>query len=282
VKFRAVAASLALSLFFGSASACVSPHPGHPSALRAEGTQPVGREIGRLTPNKPPLTLPAAIKRAVDLGSAGDATTVYLSFGLKVRNAADLAALIAAGKTVSPDEYSSRFAVDPPSVEHAVDALKSAGFRATWSPGSSVIAADAAAPQAAALLGIGIDNYRMPDGTTFYASVDQPKIPAQLAAVAENVSGLDSYRRARAHAVPPGGLTAPDILAFYNIKPLRDSGLDGSGQTIVLPEIDDLPNLNDLNKFATKFGLPPYDSLLTIKRDPVSYTHLTLPTICSV
>jgi kumamolisin len=69
--------------------------------------------------------------------------------------------------------------------------------------------------------------------------------------------------------VPPGGLTATDILAFYNVKPLRDAGLDGSGQTIVLPEIDDLPNLNDLNKFATKFGLPPFDPVLTVKRNPV-------------
>jgi kumamolisin len=224
--------------------------------------------IGPLSPNKPPPTLAAAIKRAIDLGPADKATTVYLSFGLKVRNAADLAALIAAGKTITPDDYMSRFAVDPSLVEHAVDVLKSAGFRASWAPGSSVIAADAAAPLAASLLAIGIDNYRMPDGTTFYASLDQPKIPAQLAVVAENVSGLDSYRKARAHAVPPGGLTATDLLAFYNIKPLRDSGLDGSGQTIVLPEIDDLPNLNDLNKFAAKFGLPPYDSLLTIKRDP--------------
>jgi kumamolisin len=109
----------------------------------------------------------------------------------------------------------------------------------------------------------------MADGTTFYASLDQPRIPSQLAAVADKVSGLDNYRRARSHAVPPGGLTGPDLLAYYNIKPLRDAGLDGSGQTILLPEIDDLPNFNDLNKFATKFGLPPYDSTnLTVIRNP--------------
>jgi len=59
-----------------------------------------------------------------------------------------------------------------------------------------------------------------------------------------------------------------DVLAYYNLKPLRDAGLDGTGQTIVLPEIDDLPNLNDLNKFATEFGLPPFDSYLTVMRNP--------------
>jgi kumamolisin len=261
VKFRHGAASIGLILFMASSlAACVGPTPNPP--------QQVGRAISQPTSNKPPLTLPAAIKRAVDLGPADTATTVFLSFGLKVRNAPDLAALIAAGKTISPDEYASRFGIDAPSVDHAVATLNAAGFRASWEAGSSVIAADGAAPVAASLLGVGIDNYRMPDGTTFYASLDQPKIPPQVAAVADKVSGLDNYRRTRSRAVPPGGLTATDLLAFYNIKPLRAAGLDGTGQTIVLPEIDDLPNLNDLNKFATKFGLPPYDSLLTVKRDP--------------
>ena len=261
VKFwRAALAVVALAVLCGC-DLSPRPLPGPPHQVR--------RVTSPFTPAKPPLTLEAAINRAVDLGPAGSATTVYLSFGLKVRNAADLAALVASGKTISPDEYAARFELDSPSVEQAVAALQAVGLRASWEPGSSVIAADAAAPLAASLLGVGIENYRMPDGTTFYASRDQPKIPTQLVAVADNLSGLDNYRRARAHAVPPGGLTATDLLAFYNIKPLRDAGLDGTGQTIVLPEIDDLPNFNDLNKFANKFGLPPFDSsVLTVKRDP--------------
>ena len=133
--------------------------------------------------------------------------------------------------------------------------------------GSTLIAADGPAPLAAHLLGIDIENYRLADGTTFYASQDQPHIPRQLASIVSNVSGLDSYTQTRSFAVRPGGLTPTDVLAFYNLKPLRDRGLDGSGQTIVLPEIDDLPNLNDLELFATKYGLPPFGPLLTIKRD---------------
>jgi kumamolisin len=261
VKFRWAAGVGLIVLFVTSVPAC-NPSP-QPSPLRGEGVIS-SRQIA----NKPPVPLATAIKEAVDLGPADSATTVYLSFGLKVRHAAERAALVASGKTVSPDEYAARFELDPPSVLQAVARLRAAGLRASWGSGSSVIAADAPAPLAASLLGIGIDNYRMADGKTFYASLDQPNIPALLSDVADNVSGVDSYRRSRARAVPPGGLTATDVLAFYNIKPLRDAGLDGSGQTIVLPEIDDLPNLNDLNKFAIKFGLPPFDPVLTIKRDP--------------
>ena len=134
--------------------------------------------------------------------------------------------------------------------------------------GSSVIAADGPAPAVARLLKVDIEMYRLPDGSTFYASVDTPVMPPAIAAVAIGVSGLDNYRRARTFAVRPGGLTPTDVLGFYDIKPLRDAGLDGAGQTILLPEIDDLPNMSDLDKFAGLYGLPPFDGVLTVKRDP--------------
>lgn len=209
-----------------------------------------------------------AIRHAVDLGPAGPATEVYLSLGLKVRQPERLASLLAQGKTVTPEGYTAEFGPDPALVQRAVAALNQSGFRAAWRPGSGLITADGPAPAAASLLGIGIENYRLGDGTSFYASLDQPRLSPPLAAIVTSVTGLDNYRRTRSYAVRPGGLTPADVIAFYNLKPLRDSGLDGTGQTIVLPEIDDLPNLNDLNKFATKFGLPAFDQVVTIKRDP--------------
>src|SRR5205823_3477930 len=124
------------------------------------------------------------------------------------------------------------------------------------------------APAASSVLRVNIESYRLPDGTTFYATREQPQLPPALAAVVGNVSGLDNYRRTHGYAVRPGGLIATDVISYYNIKPLRDAGLDGSGQTILLPEIDDLPNLNDLERFAAKYGLPPVASVLTVKRDP--------------
>ena len=134
----------------------------------------------------------------------------------------------------------------------------------SWTAGSGLIAADGPAPRAAELLQVDIESYRLAGGTTFYAALGEPRMPPLLAAAASSVSGLDGYRGARVLAVRSGGLTPTDVLAFYNLKPLRDAGLDGAGQTIVLPEIDDLPNLKDLNKFATEFGLPPFDSYLTV------------------
>jgi len=233
-----------------------------------EAEQPAPPQQAARAIPKPPPTLATAIRNAANLGPADESTTVSLSFGLKVRNPDQLAKLVASGNTISPVEYATRFGPDQVLVQRAVTALNAAGLHAGWQPPSSLIAADGAAPAAATLLGVDIENYRLPNGTTFYASLDQPRLPPVLAAVAASVSGLDNYRRARGFAVRAGGLTPVDVVSYYNLKPLRDAGLDGTGQTILLPEIDDLPNLADLDKFATKFGLPPFGPLLTVKRDP--------------
>ena len=210
--------------------------------------------------------LSTAILQAVHLGTAGPDTQIHLNLGLKVRRATELTSLLATGRTLSSEAYAAEFGPDPALARSAVMALSSLGFRATWRPGLTQIAVDGPAPMAASLLGIDIENYRLADGTTFYASLDQPRIPPQLATIVSTASGLDSYTHWQSSAVRPGGLTPSDVAAFYNLRPLRDRGLDGSGETIVLPEVDDLPTLEDLNKFAATYGLPPFD--LQIKRDP--------------
>ncbi len=204
--------------------------------------------------------LKTAIAQAAPLGRAGAATHVDLSLGLKARSPERLAKLVASGQTVTPEQYAAEFGPDPVMVHGALGALMASGLHAEWRAGSLLIAAGGPAPAVAALFGVDIESYRLSNGTTFYASLDTPTIPPAIAAVVSGVTGLDNYRHVRTYAVRPGGLTPTDVLAFYNLKPLRDSGLDGSGITIVLPEIDDLPNLTDLDKFATMFSLPPYQA----------------------
>src|SRR2546425_4030933 len=224
--------------------------------------------MGTSNLSSPTPLLATAISHSTHLGKAGPATEVDLSLGLKVRRPDELAKLLASGQTVTPDQYAAEFGPDPAGVQAALRTLTSGGLHATWRPGSGLIAAAGPAPAVAAVFTIDIEDYRLANGTTFYASLDTPRLPADVAAVVTSVTGLDNFRRNRTYAVRPGGMTPADLVTYYNLKPLRDSGLDGTGITIVLPEIDDLPNLTDLNKFATKFSLPPFDPLVTIKRDP--------------
>jgi hypothetical protein len=192
-----------------AALACAPSQAGQPARAAA---------IFRPAPSPAP-TLDAAIRHSVDLGPADAATIVSLSFGLNVRDPQRLARLIASGRTVSPEVYAAEFGADPVAVQAAVTSLQSAGFRASWRPGSSLIAADGPAPLAAAFLHVPIDNFRQADGTTFYAALAEPQIPPQLARTAGNVSGLDNYRRSHGRAVRRGGLTPTDVLNFYNLKP---------------------------------------------------------------
>ncbi len=171
----------------------------------------------------PAPTLDMAIAQATDLGPAGTATRVQLSLGLKVRQPDKLASIIASGQTLTPAQYAAQFGPDRALVASAVAALRAAGLAASWKDGSSLIAADGPAPRVAALLGVQIEDYRLPSGTTFYASVGEARLPGTVAAVVSSVSGLDSYRSSHTFAVRPGGLTLPDVMAFYNLKPLTGS-----------------------------------------------------------
>jgi subtilase family serine protease len=228
VKVQAVLLTLLVA-----ALACGNP--------QANIAQQAGKAAGIA---KPPPTLLNAIKRSTDLGPAGPGTAVTLDFGLRMPRP------------------------DPAFIQRAVKILNDGGLRSSWHSPSSLILADGPAPAASALLGVQIENYRMPDGRTFYAALQAPRVPAALSAVSSDVSGLDNYPRMQRYAVRAGGLTPVDLLNIYNLKPLRDAGLDGAGETILVPEIDDMANLGDVDKFASRFGLPPFDQLLTVKRDP--------------
>jgi len=209
-----------------------------------QGGPQTAAQPGRPSPApRPAPTLAQAIAHAVDLGPAGASTTVSLDFGLNPGSA------------------------EAAPVQRAVATLDAAGLDARWQAPSSLIAADGPAPAAAALLGVGFENYRSADGSTFYAAIGPPRLPAAIAAVSSDVSGLDSYRRPRGYAVAPGGLKGADVLTFYDLKPLRDAGLDGKGETILLPEIDDFKQ-SDLDAFASELGLPPFGPILTVRRDP--------------
>ena len=255
---RAAAAVLLVAL----GAACTQP---------SASTGPAPSAVLNGKPAAAPPTLADAIRAARDLGRAGASTRVSLNFTLKMRDQARLSALLAAGRTVSPAEYAADFGPDPVLVAGALRQLQRFGLTPSWESGSQLIAADGPAPAADALLGIAIDNYRQADGSTFYASLDSPALTGPLAAVVASVAGLDSYRKMRAHAVKPGGLTATDLMDFYDITALRKkNNLDGTGETIVFPEIEQFSqnSMNDLNKFATEFSLPPYSQVLTVKHDP--------------
>ena len=102
-----------LGLVVGVVLTLVACGTSHPSS------SPAGAGAPRTAPTPQP-TLAAAIGHAVHIGPAKDTTTVSLSFALKVRDPSRLAALIASGRTVTPEAYTAEFGPDPAAVQAAV------------------------------------------------------------------------------------------------------------------------------------------------------------------
>src|SRR5216684_6235801 len=168
----------ALTAFVILVAAACSPQPS-PS---------IGSAHARASNISPPTSLLAtAISQATHIGKAGSATQVDLSLGLKVRQPDQLAKLIASGQTVTPDQYVDRFGPDPAAVNAAVRALTSGGLRATWNPGSALLAAAGPAPVVAVFFSVDIEDYRLANGATFYASLDTPLLPPEVAAVVTSI-----------------------------------------------------------------------------------------------
>lgn len=130
----------------------------------------------------------------------------------------------------------------------------------TGDPWAVVVGAPSAMARA---LDVDIHDYRGRRGTVFYASPQQPAVPAAVRGeVAElgRILGYTPHREARPALpleVPGQGLTPAALLRAYNIAPLREAGFTGKGQTVVVFAFDGFDQA-DLDLFSTTFDLPAF------------------------
>lgn len=138
------------------------------------------------------------------------------------------------------------------------------GLSVRWQAGNDWAILEGPPDDVADALGVDVHDYRGQRGQVFYASPQQPAVPAQLhGAVAGlgRILGYTPYHSSRPSLfpldVPDQGL-APDALRrTYNVDPLTTAGNTGKGMTIVVFAFDgfDQP---DLDMFASTFGLPKF------------------------
>jgi kumamolisin len=234
---------------------CASPTAGGPHQAPARSS--------------PPASLAEAVQAARLLGPTDPGGEIQVTLTLRGRDPQGLSQLIASGRTLSPADYENRFGADPQLVQAALASLRQAGLQADWQPGSQLATVTGQVGRVGSYFGVQVEDYRLPDGSRFHAADRQPVVPVALRSVVSGVAGLDDFTRYRTHAIRPGGLTPTDVRVVYGIDSLTSRGLDGAGETIVLPEIDDLPNRADLDAYARKYDLPAFD--VTVKRDPANW-----------
>lgn len=138
------------------------------------------------------------------------------------------------------------------------------GLDLRWRPGDAWAVVEGPASAVGSALGIDVHDYRGARGRVFYASPQQPDVPAT---VAREVTGFgrvlgytphhDADRWHLPREVPGQGLTPQTLLRTYNIAPMHAAGFTGKGSTVIVFAFDGFDQA-DLDTFATTFGLPRF------------------------
>jgi kumamolisin len=172
---------------------------------------------------------------------------------------------------LTPAQFAQQFGASPADEAQIEYALRAAGLSVTpHAPGSLLLPVRGSVRQIEALFGVRIEDYRTADGRVHYAATSAPRLLGPLAGRVVGVLGLDDQTiLPPTHAHPadqPGtnGYTPGDLASAYDLGPLQQAGLDGSGQTIALAEIDTF-RPSDISSYDSTFGI----TALPVKVIPV-------------
>ena len=193
---------------------------------------------------------------------------IKLTFQQTAAQSADLGRLLAAQRDPSspefnhwltPEQYGDRFGLNRADLARVRSWLTAAGFTIEYTArGRNWIAFSGTAGQVEAALHTSVRKYSI-RGETHFAVAAEPVIPSELKQLTAGFLGLNDFRpRSLArpgYASGSGYSLAPgDLATIYDINPLYQQGLDGSGQKIVIVG-QSAVNTADIQQFRDKYGL---------------------------
>src|SRR5258706_593783 len=175
-------------------------------------------------------------------------------------------------KWLTPEQYADRFGLSQNDVQKISTWLKSQGLRVdSVARGRNWIVFSGNAAQVENAFRTEIHQYNV-YGKLHFANATTPSVPAGLSGIATGVRGFDNFRpkpsnvRKTLHqplkASPDywdsafgADFVAPgDIETIYDLTPLYNAGIDGTGQKLAIAGQTDV-YLADLNDFRSGFGL---------------------------
>ena len=213
---------------------------------------------GAVLGSTPRLSLQSAMHQGRDLGTVPASTPLHLEASLALRNAAEFDALVARGVQVSHDQYVQRFGPDPTAVGVARDLLAARGIALRWSSGDQLATLDGDAGAVSRVFSVRLHEFVAPTGEHFHAPLSAAVIPPALRDTVTALTGLEDWTQHHVSAIRGlHGVSPGDMAAFYDMEGVRSSGIDGSGMTVVFPEIDSFSQA-DLDAYAAKYNLPPF------------------------
>ncbi|MGE5333233.1 MAG: protease pro-enzyme activation domain-containing protein, partial [Nitrososphaerota archaeon] len=248
------------------ALAACAPTAGQPSATMARGPATGAASNAANACATASTSSPSTL-----LGPANPARVLTISLVLKGRSAGLDATLAALNDPKSPDyhhflspqEYAARFGADSATVASVVATLRANGLRVPTARAiAGLLVAQGTVGRLNALFGVRLDDYCDTHGQRYVAPNVAPHIPASLPGVA-GVLGLDTRsvmhtgsmlqpRRPLVSGV--AGYGPVELERAYDLAPLHRAGLDGAGQAVALPEIDQFRQ-SDTQSYDQTFGL---------------------------
>jgi subtilase family serine protease len=175
-------------------------------------------------------------------------------------------------KWLTPEQYAARFGMSDGDLAKVSAWLTSQGLTVRgFSRGRTQVFFSGTAAQVESALRTQFNRYLV-DGEIHFANATEISVPAALSGTVLSFRGLDDFRpRPRAHVAQPkftshvtgSHLVAPgDFATIYNVQPLYDAGLDGTGVKIAVVGQSLIAANNsttDLDAFRAAAGLPKKD-----------------------
>ena len=187
-------------------------------------------------------------------------------------------------KWLTPDQFGARFGAADEDIAQIVSWLHSQGFQVTGaSHGRGIIEFSGNAGQVQSAFHTAIHSYNI-NGQQYWANSSDPQIPQALGPAVTGVVSLHNFpkhmathslgpvRRNMANAKATGlnpsftfnggcdqnncfALGPQDFATIYNLTPLYNAGIDGTGEVIAVVADSNI-NPADVAQFRSVFGLP--------------------------
>jgi subtilase family serine protease len=205
-----------------------------------------------------------------DLGPTPAARTIRITLVLRGKSSSDLSQLLAGlddphspnyHHYLSASAFADQFGASAQVRSLVAATLASAGLSVVGqSSDGLLVTAQGTVGAVESLFGVRVHDFRTAAGQRVYAALGQPRMPPSFGDAVSGVLGLESVSSAhpadmaRAAQVNGNGLSPSDVRQAYNIGPLINSGLDGSGETVAMAEIDTFKQ-SDIDTYDNAYGL---------------------------
>jgi subtilase family serine protease len=213
-----------------------------------------------------PGQIAAVQSHAQDAGALDQQRELSLSIALPLRNQAKLRAFLANltdpgspfyHQYLTTSGFTDDYGPTVDTVRNVSDYLAASGLQVTGtSPTRQFINVKGSVANIQSAFHVQLHKYTY-QNKSYYGPVGNPAVTSSLAGLIQNVSGLDNFGVYHHNSIlraNASGYTPQDIQKAYGIDSLISQGIDGSGQTIALMELDDYKD-SDISSFQQKYNI---------------------------